>query len=173
MRQAWPFPKKMRAQIRGLDQAGRNAQDGISLIQTAEGALNEAQSILQRMRELSNQAANDTNTSQDRDAMQKEINQLTSEINRIGNTTEFNNLKLLNGQINVKSAVTANVHGGQVSGTIDILSEATNATTKGAALSSTSQQISAVGGPTVTGTAVFTNRLQPTPARMSEKRKRS
>ncbi|WP_028558828.1 flagellin [Paenibacillus pinihumi] len=149
--------EKMRAQIRGLDQAGRNAQDGISLIQTAEGALNEAQSILQRMRELSNQAANDTNTSQDRDAMQKEINQLTSEINRIGNTTEFNNLKLLNGQINVKSAVTANVHGGQVSGTIDILSEATNATTKGAALSSTSQQISAVGGPTVTGTAVFTN----------------
>lgn len=149
--------EKMRAQIRGLDQAGRNAQDGISLIQTAEGALNETQSILQRMRELANQAANDTNTDQDREAMQKEINQLTSEINRIGNTTEFNNRKLLNGQINVQSAVTANIRGGQVNGTIDILSTATNATTKGAALSSTSQQISAVGGPTVTGTAAFTN----------------
>jgi len=149
--------EKMRAQIRGLDQAGRNAQDGISLIQTAEGALNEAQSILQRMRELANQGANDTNTSQDRDAMQKEINQLTSEINRIGNTTEFNTRKLLNGQINVQSAVTANIRGGQLAGIIDILGTATSAAAKGAALSSASQQISAIGGPTVTGTAAFAN----------------
>lgn len=89
--------EKMRGQIRGLDQAGRNAQDGISLIQTAEGALNETHSILQRMRELANQSANDTNTSTDRGEIQKEINQLTSEINRIGNTTEFNTQKLVDG----------------------------------------------------------------------------
>ncbi|SFB39771.1 flagellin [Clostridium frigidicarnis] len=89
--------EKMRGQIRGLDQAARNSQDGISLIQTAEGALNETHSILQRMRELANQAANDTNTKTDRSEVQKEINQLTSEINRIGNTTEFNTQKLLDG----------------------------------------------------------------------------
>ncbi|MBS6501987.1 MAG: flagellin [Clostridium sp.] len=88
--------EKMRGQIRGLDQAQRNSQDGISMIQTAEGALNETHSILQRMRELSVQAGNDTNTGKDREEIQKEINQLTSEINRIGNTTEFNNQKLLN-----------------------------------------------------------------------------
>lgn len=89
--------EKMRGQIRGLDQAGRNAQDGISLIQTAEGALNETHSILQRMRELAVQASNDTNTDTDRSEIQKEINQLTSEINRIGNTTEFNTQKLIDG----------------------------------------------------------------------------
>jgi len=89
--------EKMRGQIRGLIQASRNAQDGISLIQTAEGALNETQSILQRMRKLAVQAGNDTNTAADRAEIQKEINQLTSEINRIGNTTEFNTQKLLNG----------------------------------------------------------------------------
>ncbi|PBB05620.1 flagellin N-terminal helical domain-containing protein [Salimicrobium humidisoli] len=88
--------EKMRGQIRGLDQAGKNAQDSISMIQTAEGALNETHDILQRMRELAVQAGNDTNTSTDRGEIQKEINQLTSEVNRIGNTTEFNNQKLLN-----------------------------------------------------------------------------
>ncbi|WP_127549081.1 flagellin [Paenibacillus amylolyticus] len=91
--------EKMRGQIRGLDQATRNAQDGISLIQTAEGALNETHSILQRMRELSVQSSNDTNTGQDRGELQKEMNQLTSEINRIANTTEFNTKKLLNGDL--------------------------------------------------------------------------
>lgn len=89
--------EKMRAQIRGLDQASTNSEDGISMIQTAEGALNETHSILQRMRELAVQAGNDTNADTDRDAIQAEINQLTSEINRIGNTTEFNTQKLLNG----------------------------------------------------------------------------
>lgn len=89
--------EKMRAQIRGLDMASKNAQDSISLIQTAEGALNETQSILQRMRELAVQASNDTNVSIDRSQIQKEINQLTSEVNRIGNTTEFNTMTLLNG----------------------------------------------------------------------------
>ena len=89
--------EKMRGQIRGLDQAGRNAQDSISLIQTAEGALNETHSILQRMRELAVQAGNDTNTGVDRGEIQKEINQLTDEIDRIANTTEFNTQKLLDG----------------------------------------------------------------------------
>lgn len=89
--------EKMRAQIRGLDQASRNSQDGISMIQTAEGALQETHNILQRMRELATQAANDTNVEVDRDEIQKEMNQLTSEINRIGNTTEFNTQKILNG----------------------------------------------------------------------------
>jgi flagellin len=89
--------EKMRGQIRGLDQAGRNAQDSISMIQTAEGALNETHSILQRMRELAVQAGNDTNTKVDRGEIQKEINQLTNEIDRIANTTEFNTQKLIDG----------------------------------------------------------------------------
>nr|WP_283959602.1 flagellin [Niallia circulans] len=89
--------EKMRGQIRGLDQASKNAQDGISMIQTAEGALNETHDILQRMKELATQAANGTNTESDRGEIQKEINQLTSEVNRIGNTTEFNTQKLLDG----------------------------------------------------------------------------
>lgn len=88
--------EKMRAQVRGLDQASRNSQDGISMIQTAEGALQETQNILQRMRELATQAANDTNVTVDRNEIQKEINELTSEINRIANTTEFNTQKMLN-----------------------------------------------------------------------------
>lgn len=98
--------EKMRGQIRGLDQASSNANDGISLIQTAEGALNETQSILQRMRELAVQASNDTNTSNDRAEIQKEIDQLTQEIDRIGNTTEFNTKKLLNGGASVSASVT-------------------------------------------------------------------
>jgi flagellin len=94
--------EKMRGQIRGLNQASRNAQDGISMIQTAEGALSEMHAILQRMRELAVQASNDTNTADDRGEIQKEINQLTSEINRIGNTTEFNTKKLLNGDMSIQ-----------------------------------------------------------------------
>lgn len=89
--------EKMRSQIRGLNQATSNAQDASSLAQTAEGALNETTDILQRMRELATQASNDTNTADDREQIQKEMNQLTSEINRIGNTTEFNTQKLLDG----------------------------------------------------------------------------
>lgn len=91
--------EKMRGQIRGLDQASRNAQDGQSMLQTAEGGLNESQSILQRMRELAVQATNDTNTTADRTALQTEMTQLTSEIDRIANTTEFNTKKLLNGDL--------------------------------------------------------------------------
>ncbi len=89
--------EKMRGQIRGLEQASTNAQDGISLIQTAEGALNETHSILQRMRELAVQASNDTNVSIDRKSIEKELSALTSEIDRIATQTEFNTKKLMDG----------------------------------------------------------------------------
>lgn len=89
--------EKMRSQINGLDQASRNAQDGISMIQTAEGALGETESILQRMRELAVQAGNDTNTTEDRAQIKEELDQLVSEIDRIKDTTEFNTKKLVDG----------------------------------------------------------------------------
>lgn len=89
--------EKMRGQIRGLDQASSNAQNGISMIQTAEGALNETQAILQRMRELSTQAANDTNVSVDRSAISTELKSLSSEIDRIAKSTQFNEQNLLDG----------------------------------------------------------------------------
>lgn len=95
--------EKMRSQIRGLNKASDNAQDGVSLIQVAEGALNETHSILQRMNELATQAANDTNTTADRGAIQAEINQLTSEINRISSTTQFNTQNLIDGNFKGKS----------------------------------------------------------------------
>lgn len=96
--------EKMRGQIRGLNQASRNAQDGISLIQTAEGALTETHAMLQRMRELVVQAANDTNTTDDRGTIRDELNQLSEEITAITTKTEFNTKKLLNG-----SAATVNL----------------------------------------------------------------
>ena len=105
--------EKMRGQIRGLTQASRNSADGISMIQTAEGALNETTNILQRMRELAVQASNDTNTTSDRNEIQKEIDALTEEVDRIANNTEFNTQKLLNGNKNgvggevINEAVTA------------------------------------------------------------------
>jgi flagellin len=95
--------EKMRSQIKGLDKASTNAEDGISAIQTAEGALNEVHSILQRMNELATQAANDTNTSADRSQIQLEIDQLTSEINRISSTTQFNTMNLLDGSFTQKN----------------------------------------------------------------------
>ncbi len=95
--------EKMRGQIRGLEQASNNAQDGISLIQTAEGALNETQSILQRMRELTVQASNDTNVSADRDAISEELTALTNEVTRIADETEFNTMKLLTGSFTSKN----------------------------------------------------------------------
>ena len=97
--------EKMRGQIRGLEQSSRNAADGISMIQTAEGALNETTNILQRMRELAVQAGNDTNTTSDREEIQKEIDALTEEIDRIANNTEFNTQKLLNGNKSGKGGV--------------------------------------------------------------------
>ena len=94
--------EKMRGQIRGLEQASTNAQDGISLIQTAEGALNEVHSCIQRMRELTVQASNDTNVSADRYAIAKEVAALASEIDRIASQTEFNTMKLLDGTFKEK-----------------------------------------------------------------------
>ncbi len=118
--------EKMKAQIAGLNQAQRNAQDGISLLQTAEGALNETTSILQRMRELAVQSANDTNTNQDRANIQKEVNQLITEINRIASTTQFNQKNLLTGSANVTLQIGANK-----SQTISITINAMNASALG------------------------------------------
>ncbi len=95
--------EKMRSQIRGLNRASTNAQDGVSLIQTAEGALNEVHSILQRMNELAVQGANDTNQNIDRDAIQQELNALTEEIDRVADTTQFNKQGLLNGNFTGKN----------------------------------------------------------------------
>lgn len=89
--------EKMRSQIRGLTQASSNAQDGVSCVQTAEGALAEVHSMLQRMNELAVKAANGTNTSADRLAIQKEVSALSSEISRVAQSTQFNTLNLLNG----------------------------------------------------------------------------
>jgi flagellin len=137
--------EKMRGQIRGLDQAGKNAQDSISMIQTAEGALNETHDILQRMRELAVQAGNDTNTGTDRGEIQKEINQLTSEINRIGNTTEFNNQKLLNASAGTVTAAA----GGSAGTPATTIAAATDMTAGGGNTASAEAQISG----TFTGTA--------------------
>jgi len=128
--------EKMRGQIRGLDQAGRNAQDGISLIQTAEGGLNEVHSILQRQRELAVQSANDTNVSTDRSAIQTEFDQLASEITRISGSTEFNTQKLLNATAGdgaglVKIQVGANA---TQSISLDLATAGVNASTIGTAV---------------------------------------
>ena len=103
--------EKMRSQIRGLNKASSNAEDGISLIQVAEGALNESHSILQRMNELATQAANDTNTTSDREAIQSEISQLTSELDRIYSTTQFNTMNLLDGNFTGKSLQVGSLSG--------------------------------------------------------------
>ena len=143
--------EKMRGQIRGLDQASANAQDSISMVQTAEGALNETTSILQRMRELAVQASNDTATDADRKAMQDETSQLKTEIDRISTTTEFNTKKLLNGSLSSAStaqgtvaassqfnaAATAATAGTSKAGLAVTLSSATAGTTgKGASTTS-------------------------------------
>jgi flagellin len=113
---------RLTAQIRGLNQAVRNTNDGISLAQTAEGALQESQNILQRIRELSVQSANDTNSSSDRESLQSEVDQLVSEMNRIGNTTTFNNNKILDGSFlgssfhvgaNSRETITVNIQDGR------------------------------------------------------------
>jgi len=108
--------EKMRGQIRGLEMATKNAQDGISLIQTAEGALNETHSILQRMRELAVQSSNDTNNDNDRAELQKEVDQLAQEITRIANNTEFNTRSLLNGAIDSNGVSQATLHIGANAG---------------------------------------------------------
>lgn len=115
--------EKMRGQIRGLDQAVRNAQDGISMIQTAEGALNETHSILQRMRELAVQATNDTNTEDDRRAIGDELVQLRQEIDRISATTAFNGKKLLNGDLATKLDSSSTVYIGKSLGSGSMISD--------------------------------------------------
>lgn len=106
--------EKMRGQIRGLEGASRNAQDGVSMIQTAEGALNETHNMLQRMRELAVQSANDTNVEADREAIQAELAALIEEIDRISTDTEFNTQKLLDGNLDGKLQIGAN--NGQTTG---------------------------------------------------------
>ena len=119
--------EKMRGQIRGLEMASKNAQDGISMIQTAEGALQEVHSILQRMRELAVQAANDTNVDVDREAIAQELTELGKEITRIKDTTQFNEQNLLDGSAGASGTVTFQVgaNNGQ-SMTVDFTTDGIN-----------------------------------------------
>ncbi len=117
--------EKMRSQIRGLDKASDNAQNGVSLVQTAEGALNEAHSILQRMNEIATQAANDTNTSADRTAIQKEIDSLASELTRISSTTQFNTMNLLDGSFTGKNLQVGSLCGQAIAISIGSMSAST------------------------------------------------
>ena len=117
--------EKMRSQIRGLNKASTNAEDGISLIQVAEGALNEAHAILQRMNELATQAANDTNTTSDRTAIDKEMDALTSELNRIASTTQFNTMNLLSGGFSAKNLQVGSLNGQTISLTIGAMNAGT------------------------------------------------
>lgn len=105
--------EKMRNQIRGLNKASDNAQDGISLVQTAEGALNEVHSMLQRMSELAVQASNGTNASQDRTALDNEVQQLKTEIERVGSTTQFNKMDILTGEFSSNNEKTLQVGANQ------------------------------------------------------------
>ena len=116
--------EKMRGQIRGLNQASRNAQDGVSLIQTAEGALNEVHSVLQRMRELTVEAANDTNVTADRTAIAAEQKQLVAEIDRIASQTQFNTMKLLDGNFTGKHLQVGANNGQSISISISAMTSA-------------------------------------------------
>src|ERR1051326_3721114 len=104
--------EKLRAQVRGLAQAQRNAQDGISMIQTGEGAMNETASMLQRMRELAVQASNGTLTSDDQSAINLELQQLDAQITRSGNQTQFNSMTLLNGSLKTAIGTSSSVSAG-------------------------------------------------------------
>ena len=105
--------EKMRNQIRGLNKASDNAQDGISLVQTAEGALNEVHSMLQRMNELAVQSSNGTNATQDRTALDNEVQQLKTEIERVGTTTQFNKMDILTGDFSSNNEKTLQVGANQ------------------------------------------------------------
>ena len=139
--------EKMRSQIRGLNKASNNAENGISLIQTAEGALNEVHSILQRMNELATQGANDVNTSIDRAAINKEISNLSKELGRIESTTQFNDMDLLDGDFSDKKLQV----GAKQGQTIDIqISKLTS-------LASYTSSMNALGLTDVTGNAGTTD----------------
>lgn len=136
--------EKMRGQIRGLNQASTNAEDGTSLIQTAEGALNEVHSVLQRMRELTVQASNDTYVTADRTAIKEELTALASEIDRIASQTEFNTMKLLNGSFKKRALQVGANSSQQISFTIETMTAkklgvatvASKVTTKGSSVTS-------------------------------------
>ncbi|MBW9170638.1 flagellin protein [Clostridium estertheticum] len=142
--------EKMRGQIRGLDQAGANAQDGISMVQTAEGALSETHSILQRMRELAVQSGSDTNVGVDRTEIQKEMNQLSSEINRIGNTTEFNTQKVLAGDGKANLTETGKATNANLVNGATTTTEATQTTTLTAAAVNGNTQSFTLNGQKIT-----------------------
>jgi flagellin len=145
--------EKLRGQVRGLNQAVRNAQDGISMIQTAEGGLNETTSILQRMRELSVQASNDTLTNTDRGAISSELTALTAEIDRIASTTQFNTKSLLNGSLSTTLNTTTPANDlvtGEVIGTSGIVAAQVNVS---GASSGTTYTLSAANSSTITLTA--------------------
>ncbi|QOR35375.1 flagellin [Clostridium sp. 'deep sea'] len=154
--------EKMRAQISGLEQASDNALDGISLIQTAEGALQETHSILQRMRELAVQSSNDTNTQSERDEIQKEVDELAKEITRIANNTEFNSKKISNGGLTdgkigeVKFHIGANT-GQDISLSLSAMDAKTLGVSRdvlGATVAAGAVKVSSVELGTTTGTAV-------------------
>ncbi|UTE73597.1 flagellin [Rossellomorea marisflavi] len=140
--------EKMRGQIRGLDQASKNSQDAISMISTAEGALNETNDILQRMRELSVQSANDTNTTEDRKNIQDEMNQLGTEIERIGNQTEFNTKKLLNGKMGAAQAVAT----GTITNTGNLGAAMADTTKLNAVVDKAGNNLGIANGDTITAT---------------------
>ena len=158
--------EKMRGQIRGLDQATRNSQDAISMIQTAEGALNETHAILQRMRELAVQSSTDTNTNADRVNVQDEMKQLLQEVDRIANTTEFNTKKLLDGSMSkaVTAATTstiANASFNSATTATSTLQDVQDVNGKGFGVTgSVSVEVSfVVGGKTYTSTATYSSAM--------------
>src|SRR5688572_7293574 len=130
--------EKLRGQIGGLGQASRNASDAVSLVQTAEGALNEVHSMLQRVRELAVQYKNGTLSTNDRNAIQSEVDQLKAEITRIGNETEFNGIKLLNGSTPTVSFQVGAADGQQI--TVSTIAMASQVTASVFTLSSASSQ---------------------------------
>ena len=151
--------EKMRSQIRGLNKASDNAADGVSLIQVAEGALNETHSILQRMNELATQAANDTNTTVDRTAIQEEINALTSEIDRIQSTTQFNTMNLLDGSYSSKNLQVGSLSGQTIQISISQM-DASHIGVKGLQVSSNSSAGSAMSAIQQAIQSVSTQRSQ-------------
>jgi flagellin len=146
--------EKMRGQVRGLKRASDNAQDGISLIQTAEGAMNEQHAILQRARELAVQASNDTNVSADRDAIKEELTALNSEFVRIADQTEFNQQKLLDGHFTGKN-IQVGANSGQ---SIEISIDHTTMTDISGSVSDYTNATAAIGSIDANITALSTSR---------------
>lgn len=143
--------EKMKGQISGLNQASSNAQDGISLVQTAEGALNETTSVLQRMRQLAVQASNDTNTADDRKAIQQEVSQLTSQIDTIANTTQFNTKNLLTGNLGISTNDGQNIN--QLSMTSDTQAGTLTLTSNGTMATAATATLATTGGATTVNTS--------------------